>query len=579
MDKEFLKNLANESVEKYENLKGFSTYIRYNKDCQNLLKNLTDFLPDTATMSERIYCFINDLTSVPLCPYCGRPRRYSGKISKGYNPTCGDSECQKAGYRSSVGKRTEEDIQTIIQKGKETYFKKTGYENSMQNPDCLKKRKEKCLKTYGVEHPSQIKETRDKTRKTIIDKFGSYKNLYEERTLPAIIEKYGSVENFKSSFAESKGNSRSKNDFDKLVQKLGDQDFEVLNKDDSYTWDISLKCEKCGTEFELSRETVNRRLRKNIRFCPKCDYKNLIYRSDLERDVFDKIKEFYSGTVLTNKYLNGMECDIIIPDKKIAVEVNGLYWHSELFKDSTYHQEKKKRVEQTGFNLIQIWEDDWFDPVKQSIIVSRLKAKLGCAERIYARKCEVVRYGKTDVKSLIRPFLDQNHLSGFVGGSDYWGLTYKGELVELVELGKSRKFISGTTQEIELLRLCTKNGFEIIGGFSKLISHILRKTDYEKIISYSDLDWCPINGSSYRKAGFKLESVTSPNYWWMDKNSHDPVRENRLKFTKQNLVKAGFNPDKTEIEIMHDRNFYRVYGSGNLKLKLEKCAKHETGTD
>lgn len=166
--------------------------------------------------------------------------------------------------------------------------------------------------------------------------------------------------------------------------------------------------------------------------------------------------------------------------------------------------------------------------------------------------------------------MNQNHLAGFVGGSDYWGLTYNGELVELIELGKSRKFISGNTDEVELLRLCTKNGFEVVGGFSKLISHILKETNYEKIISYSDLDWCPINGDSYQKAGFKTVTVTAPNYWWVDKNNHNLIRENRLKFTKQNLVKDGADLNKTETEIMHDRNYIRVYGSGNLKLVLEK---------
>lgn len=572
MNKEFLKKLAVESLEKYGDLKSFSSNIRHNEDYLNLIKEFTAFLPNTATISERIYCFLNDLTSVPLCPYCGKPRKYSGKIYKGYNPTCGDDKCRKAGYKLSAAKakRSKEEIQVSIQKGKETYFKKTGYKNSMQNPECLKKRKEKCLETHGVDHPSQIKETRDKARETVIDKFGSYQNLYEEKQLPGIIKKYGSVENFNKITVESRSKSRSRTDFNKLVQKLNDQGFEVLNKDNSYTLNFSLKCKKCGTEFELSRETVNRRIRKNIRFCPKCDCKNLVYRSDLERSVFDTVKEFYSGTILTNKYLNKLECDIVIPDKKIAIEVNGLYWHSELFKDSNYHQEKKKLIEETGYNLIQIWEDDWADPIKQPIIISRLKSKLGCAERIYARKCKVVQYKKKDIKTIIRPFLNQNHLAGFVGGSDYWGLTYNGELIELIELGKSRKFISGNTDEVELLRLCTKNGFEIVGGFSKLISHILKETNYEKIMSYSDLDWCPINGDSYQKAGFKAVTVTAPNYWWVDKRSHSIIRENRLKFTKQNLVKEGADPNKTEIEIMHDRNYIRVYGSGNLKLVLEK---------
>lgn len=90
---------------------------------------------------------------------------------------------------------------------------------------------------------------------------------------------------------------------------------------------------------------------------------------------------------------------------------------------------------------------------------------------------------------------------------------------------------------------------------------IKKHKDIKEIVSYADRRWS--NGNLYETIGFTFESYTPPNYYYVlgDK------RENRIKFQKHKLVSEGFNKDKTEHEIMLDRNIYRIYDCGNIKYK------------
>ena len=97
-----------------------------------LLKETSSMHSD-ATIQERLYCIVNGLSDAPVCPVCGKPRRYmKGK----YQQTCGDKVCRgKMIGKSNASREYEESVK----KGKETYFKKTGYYHNMQNPEFKKK--------------------------------------------------------------------------------------------------------------------------------------------------------------------------------------------------------------------------------------------------------------------------------------------------------------------------------------------------------------------------------------------------------------------------------------------------------
>jgi hypothetical protein len=129
--------------------------------------------------------------------------------------------------------------------------------------------------------------------------------------------------------------------------------------------------------------------------------------------------------------LNGKELDIFIPEKNIAIEFNGLYWHSELFKGKTYHQEKTKLCNSQDIDLIHIFEDDWI--YRKEIVKSIISNRIGLIkDKIWARNCRISNVSPQEAKS----FLNENHIQGFVGSSIRIGLFHNGELVSLMTFGE-----------------------------------------------------------------------------------------------------------------------------------------------
>lgn len=70
-----------------------------------------------------------------------------------------------------------------------------------------------------------------------------------------------------------------------------------------------------------------------------------------------------------------MELDFYIPDFNLAIEFDGLYWHSTAHQlNNNYHLQKTELCQQSNIQLIHIFEDEW--KFKQDIVLSRLKSQL-----------------------------------------------------------------------------------------------------------------------------------------------------------------------------------------------------------
>ena len=287
--------------------------------------------------------------------------------------------------------------------------------------------------------------------------------------------------------------------------------------------------------------------------CTKCSSSV----SNQELEINEYLKSLNLETITSSKsIIPPYQIDIYIPSHKLAIEFNGLYWHSELHKDNNYHIDKTKACESNGIQLIHIFEDEWLD--KQNIVKSRLKNLLGLTEnRIYARKCEVkeVPY-KNKVK-----FLNENHIQGDTVSKTNIGLYYNDELISIMTFGNSRLIMNGNKNDIELLRFCSKLDTNVIGSFSKLLKHFIKNNNGKNIISYADKRWS--QGSVYEKNGFDIISESKPNYWYVI----GKARKHRFNFRKDVLVREGFDSKLTEHQIMLNRGIYRIYDCGTIKYK------------
>jgi hypothetical protein len=291
---------------------------------------------------------------------------------------------------------------------------------------------------------------------------------------------------------------------------------------------------------------------KNGNGCNKCSNNGV---SKEEKELNNWLNSLGIITETNDKNtLNGLELDIYIPSHNLAIEYNGLYWHSEEFIDKNYHINKTELCEKQNIQLIHIFEDEWL--FKKDIVKSRLMNILGLTtNKIYGRKTEIREVSSKKSKE----FLDANHIQGNVNSKIKLGLYYKDELVSIMTIGK-RPMINN--YEYELLRFCNKLNTNVIGGADKLLKNFIKTYEPKQIISYADRRWS--QGNLYEKLGFnfKNNSIISFSYIINKK------RVNRLNLQKHILVKQGFDSNKTAKQIMLDRKIYRIYDCGSKSYEL-----------
>lgn len=531
--------------------KSIMLYFR-KEEYVNLLKSETSTLPDGISNSERFYCWLHKLTEIPACPFCGKPRRWRD-MKTGYFATCGDTACKRAAI-AKANREATKDWDAIKKKMKQTYKERTGYEHNMQNPEFKKKFFEDYAKTHNGESCGvQSKKAIENRQKTFDEKYnGSCRAALES----GMIKKCGSVKEFirtHSIYAKLASDTKSENDLEELKRRLDEMGLFLESIKDEKI--INLRCKNCWTVFEIPRARVHRLYNSNNHdFCPLCSSIARKYRSGLEGEVYAEIWSFYSHSILNNvKYMfDGLECDIVLPESKLGIEVNGIYWHTEEYKDDNIHYVKKQTLEKHGYHLIQIWEDDWLDINKRKIIISRIKNKLGLSEKVFARKCSVMYIDEDTSKD----FINNNHLNGYVDSIYNVGLFYNNELVEAMSINK-------INDNLILNRFCTKQNMHIVGGLSKMISFFKKDHNGETMITYADCDWTNTKDSCYEKVGFRVKNPHIQKYWWVKKDKKYTITEIR-----KSLIKEITSSSDSEVETIKKYGFKRCFNSGLVQFEI-----------
>ena len=181
-------------------------------------------------------------------------------------------------------------------------------------------------------------------------------------------------------------------------------------------------------------------------------------------------------------------------------------------------------------------------------------------KKIFARKCQIRQIDKAEAQI----FFNENHLQGFAYGDLYLGLVFEKKLVQCICINK-KGWHDGN---VELTRMATKLGIQVVGGFSKLMSHINDYIEYQSITSYIYRAW--FNGKGYLSSGFKITGVNPPSYYYVmngRKIHKSHFRKNKIK----NLYEKGeldfYDKTKTEHENMLNNHIYRIYDCGTIKVQ------------
>lgn len=291
--------------------------------------------------------------------------------------------------------------------------------------------------------------------------------------------------------------------------------------------------------------------------CPKCGRETMGEKqcSEEEKELYEFLKEIVGTDEIiphNREILNGYEVDYYIPKLKLCVEYDGLYWHSETFKEHNYHSKKSAIAHKCGMRMIHVFSDEWKD--KNEIVKSMLRNITGQTQnKIFARKTSVV---PVENKAAYK-FMETNHIQGKCTSSINLGLEYDGEIVALMSFGKCRHFIGSSKHQYELMRFCSKLNTEVVGGASKLFKHFVQTYNPKSVVSYADLRWS--EGKLYDILGFNLYNISRPNYFYIKRDK----RYNRFNFRKSALVKKyGCPEDMSEHEYMKSMGYIRIYDCG-----------------
>jgi hypothetical protein len=501
--------------------------INYFIEKNNLNKNLQ--------FKEKIFLFINNIAEQPKCNHCGKELKFKKSLKEGYGSYC-SVKCnnQSKEQREKINKTFIEKYgghpmysKEVKDKLKKTNLEKYGVDNLFKDSEyILKKTKEKL----GVTNPNKLDSVKEKKKNTNIEKYGVSTNLLLEKN--------------------------RKNNISSKLKKFNEKykSLKIINDKGNY---VSLECDKCSQNYDIDRSLLFYRFDNKLNCCTLCNPVSEL-RSIKEKELSDFISDLGFTVITSNRdILKGKEIDILVKEKNIGFELNGLYYHSDLFKDKNYHINKTIESKKEGVRLIHIFEDEW--DYKKEIVKSRIKNLLGVIDKkIYGRKC-ILKKVPTKVKT---KFLNENHIQGTVGSTVNYGLYFNDELVSIMTFGKGRNIMNGSNYEWELLRFCNKINHTVIGGASKLFKHFINENNPNNIISYADIRWS--EGSLYDILGFNYVKTSQPNYFYIINKK----REHRYKFRKDILISEGFDSNKTEHEIMSERGYNRIYDCGNLVYSI-----------
>jgi len=514
-----------------------------------------------------------------ICQACGAPTTFIS-FGKGYRRFCScscatgqfwsDDENRRIRTKQIVsGTSTEEAIQkrrVAISKSWRTRSKEAR-ERSLANIRVsgeehqfgTEKHRQAMIRRYGADNYFKTEEFQERMK-------GRREEIEEKKRQTHLkrrgVKHYAMTEDWKERFRQAARRSRYELFLIQMRQKqieaLFDRAFFI-----EATAGFKYRCLRCGLEFEGDSCVAQ------LVFCPSQEHK---YTSAAEDEIEKVVSDLGIASERNRRfYYDGTryhEIDVFLPGCSVGIEHHGAYWHSDLFKDKSYHREKYLFFREKGIRLIQIFDSEMAD--RFECVKSLIRSAVGKNVSVYARQCEVAEVPRRDEVE----FLEQNHIQGScIGGSLALGLFRGGEIVAVAVFGKARY---RKDFDWELLRFCSKAGLSVIGGLSRLLKRV-----EGSIVSYCDVRL--FDGRGYEKVGFQNCGLTQPNYYYFRKGSRK--LQSRVRFQKHKLphILDDYDPSLSECENMMKNGYYRIFDAGMLRFERKTCEirqsdrKQETG--
>lgn len=540
----------------------YKSYLIKNETFINSINSITKI---GESILEKIYIINNKLKTVPICPICNlKTKKFKNNH---YLETCSGSCGSKLGIKSIKQKyrifpsqtkqAKEKRLQTNFQRydsstfihsktGKEKikniFIKKYGVDNPWKNKDVINKIQETMLIKYGKKHALQAPILKKKQEITMQERYNVTNSMFDDRLKNK--NKFSNRSFYIKNILPIKLNKQK--ELLNIIPLWKIEDYDGTSTVD-YKW-LHLTCK---TEFYSPFHENGSYVR-----CKKC-FPDFI--SFPQKFLFDKLKqicEINNIEILQNvrDKISPKEIDIFFPKFNLGIEVNGIFWHQEN-KSSTSLLEKTNLCKDKNITLLHFWDIEILENL--DTVINIIKSKLNLiTEKIYARKCIIKELKNEQTKH----FLTQ-HLAGHVNAKINLGLFYANKLVCVASFSKHR---FKKSNQYELIRFCSLNNVQIIGGLSKLISFFKKLYNVREIITYADKRISI--GKAYSMIGKKLYE-TPPNYFYSKRNmilSRYQCQKNKLK----SILGEKFNPLLTEKQNMLINDWMILKDCGNIVYSI-----------
>lgn len=414
--------------------------------------------------------------------------------------------------------------QIIKEKQKNTWKNKTKEELEQKN----NKRKQTTMNRYGVDHIMKSQEIINNIKQKHLQQFGYYHWVQAKIAHKDIyLDDIKFINYIKSEYINNNKQRIKKTDIDKYFNVNCIYKLKELN------------------------------LMKYIRF----------HESKLEnkfKDLFDKYNikyEWRNRSIIDgpNGKAHCYELDFYLPEYNIGIEINDISNHNILslensYYGSKYHLYKTNNCKEKNIRLIHVWEWEIHNNFEK--LSNWLLNILNINKyKIYARNCKIKLVNINDEKI----FLNQYHLQGYSKSNICLGLYYNDELVEIMSFVNPR---FTKKYEYELLRLCTKYNYTIIGGSAKLFNYFIHQYNPNSVISYCDNS--KFNGNVYEQIGMKFYKLSQPTIIYCNYNMniiHDSILN---KYGIDNLLGTHYGKGTNNKELMIKEGYLPVPNCGNL---------------
>lgn len=397
----------------------------------------------------------------------------------------------------------------IREKAHKTMEEKYGVRHALLKREFLDKSKETLKRNYNVEHPMESPEIRERLKFTFINKYG--------------------VDN------------PMKNEDIKL--KLRDKEIDmgyIVPLSNGYT--IAQYCAKLGLPF-LSRAF---QLRKQ-------------YGDDFVIEWLDNRKQSVSSLeMLFKKHFpdaisyqkvpneikgSGYRPDFII--NKTYIDVDGLLYHSEKYKENNFHLNKRNTYKNAGLSLIQFRQDEITDKIDIVKSIISTKTYSNNINKVFARKLKI----KEITQTLANEFFERTHLMGGFNGSKCIALVTENDTI--VACLSYKRIVNGV---IDISRFSCELNTVVVGGLSRLLSYLYNKEKPSIIQSFVDLRYG--DGKSLLGLGFIEESVTL-GWKWTD---------GWQSFSRQSCMANMDDRGLSEREYADELGWFKIYDAGQAKF-------------